>query len=112
MKTLRFLGMTLLMVMLAVNFAACSDDDEEEHSSPLIGTWVGGEVDFDFEETLIFKSNGTGQWDEDSFNYTTNSNKVVIDYGDGDPETWTYSVSGTTLNMVAEDGVKYSFTKK
>ena len=25
MKTLKFLGMTLLMVMLAINFTACSD---------------------------------------------------------------------------------------
>ena len=30
MKTLRFLGMTLLMVILAVNFTACSDDEEEQ----------------------------------------------------------------------------------
>lgn len=28
MRTLRFLGMTLLTVMLAVNFTACSDDEE------------------------------------------------------------------------------------
>ena len=77
MKTLRFLGMTLLMVMLAVNFTACSDG-EDEPNSPLVGTWVGGEVGFDFEETLTFNNNGTGQWDEDSFNYTTNFNKVVI----------------------------------
>ena len=27
MRTLRLVGMTLLMVMLAVNFAACSNDD-------------------------------------------------------------------------------------
>ena len=104
MKTLRFLGMTLLMVMLAVNFTACSDD-EDEPSSPIVGTWVGGEVGFNFEETLTFNNNGT-------FNYTTNSNKVVIDYGDGDPETWTYSISSNTLNMTAEDGVEYRFTKK
>ena len=62
MKTLRFLGMTLLMVMLAVNFTACSDD-EDEPNSPLVGTWVGGEVGFDFEETLTCNNNGTGQWD-------------------------------------------------
>ena len=106
MKTLRFLGMTLLMVMLAVNFTACSDD-EDEPNSPIVGTWVGGEVGFDFEETLTFNNNGTGQWD-----YTTNSNKVVIDYGDGDLETWTYSVSSNILNMTAEDGVEYRFTKQ
>lgn len=111
MKTLRFLGMTLLMVMLAVNFTACSDD-EDEPNSPIVGTWVGGEVGYNFEETLIFNNNGTGQWDEDSFNYTTNSNKVVIDYGDGNPENWTYSISSNTLNMTAEDGVEYRFNKK
>ena len=32
MKTLRFFGMALLMVLCAVNFAACSDDDE-----PIVG---------------------------------------------------------------------------
>lgn len=32
MKTLRFLGMTLLMVMLAVNFTACSDDEDEQNN--------------------------------------------------------------------------------
>lgn len=82
MKTLKFLGMTLLMVLLAVNFTACSDD-ENEPNSPIVGTWKGGEVGFEFEEILIFNNNGTGQWDEDSFNYTINTNKVVIDYGDG-----------------------------
>ena len=39
MKTLRFLGMTLLIVMLTVNFTACSDD-EDEPNSPIVGTWV------------------------------------------------------------------------
>lgn len=111
MKTFKLLGMTLLMVLCAVNFAACSDD-EEEPNSPVVGTWVGGEVGYNFEEILTFNNNGTGQWDEDSFNYTINSNKVVINYGDGDPETWTFSVSGITLSMTAEDDVKYSFTKK
>ncbi len=53
MKTLKFLGMTLLMVLLAVNFTACSDD-ENEPNSPIVGTWKGGEVGFEFEEILIF----------------------------------------------------------
>ena len=30
MRTFRLIGMTLLMVMLTVNFTACSDDDEEQ----------------------------------------------------------------------------------
>ena len=42
MKTLRLIGMTLLMVMLAVNFTACSDDEEEQtiiDQANLIGKW-------------------------------------------------------------------------
>ena len=46
MKTFRLIGMTLLMVMLAVNFTACSDDDEIEKITSedntlqlLVGSW-------------------------------------------------------------------------
>lgn len=43
MKTLRLIGTTLLMVMLAVNFTACSDDDEEQQDDKtlalLVGSW-------------------------------------------------------------------------
>lgn len=84
----------------------------EVTTSSIIGTWVGGEIGYNFNEILTFNPNGKGSWDKDAFTYTLNSNKAVIDYGDGDPETWTFSVSGTTLNMTAEDGVKYIFTKK
>lgn len=112
MKTLRLFGVTIVMVLLAVNFAACSSDDDEDNSS-LIGTWIGGEIiPPSAIEHLIFKSDGKGTWDEDSFKYTINSNKVVIDYGDNDPETWTFSISNNTLNMTAEDGVEYSFKRK
>lgn len=30
MRTLRFIGMAIVAVIMSVNFAACSDDDEEE----------------------------------------------------------------------------------
>ena len=53
MRTFRLIEMTLLMVLCAVNFTACSDD-EDEPNSPIVGTWIGGEVGFNFEETLIF----------------------------------------------------------
>ena len=41
MRTLRFLGMTLLTVMLAVNFTACSDDEEPLDLNSLECTPVG-----------------------------------------------------------------------
>ena len=64
MRTFRLIGTTLLMVMLAVNFTACSDDDNNELSLPvdntlelLIGTWQGtGEAE---GETLTFNKDKT-----------------------------------------------------
>ena len=101
MKTLRFLGMSLLMVMLAVNFTACSDDDEStvETSQDLIGRWTliwtkGWELDSDgFKDTwdeaddgedLIFKADGTGQMETSyadyPFNWSFNNNNFKWDY--------------------------------
>ena len=33
MKTLRFIGMALIAVIMCVNFVACSDDDEESNGT-------------------------------------------------------------------------------
>ncbi|MGN0225465.1 MAG: hypothetical protein ACI4A7_05230 [Prevotella sp.] len=39
MKTLRYIGMVILAVVLCVNLAACSDDDDEAGAdTSLIGT--------------------------------------------------------------------------
>ena len=78
MRTFRLIEMTLLMVLCAVNFTACSDDDEAivGTSQDLIGRWTltwtkGWEFDSDgFKDTwdeaddgedLIFKADGTGR---------------------------------------------------
>ena len=41
MKTLRFIGMAVIAVIMSVNFMACSDDDDEDdkQSNTIIGTW-------------------------------------------------------------------------
>ena len=36
MKTLRFIGMAIIAIIMSVNFAACSDDDDD---NPIVGTW-------------------------------------------------------------------------
>ena len=58
MKTLRFIGVALLAVVLSVNLASCSDDDEEENGSSysvndVIGVWqcvsqTGNENEYKF----------------------------------------------------------------
>lgn len=93
--------MSLLMVMLAVNFTACSDDDEStvETSQDLIGRWTliwtkGWELDSDgFKDTwdeaddgedLIFKADGTGRMETSyadyPFNWSFKNNNFKWDY--------------------------------
>ena len=96
MKALRFLGMALLMVMLAVNFTACSDDDEPTvgTSQDFIGRWTltwtkGWEFDSDgFKDTwdeaddgedLIFKADGTGRMESQyGLLRTTFSSGIIV----------------------------------
>lgn len=42
MRTFRLIGMTLLMIMLTVNFTACSDDEEDtsSYSTDIVGVWT------------------------------------------------------------------------
>lgn len=44
MKTLRFIGMAIIAVIMSVNFMAYSDDDDEEDNRPdsekIVGQWV------------------------------------------------------------------------
>lgn len=42
MKTLRFVGMAVMMVLVAGCFTACSSDDDESEVSPsrIVGTWI------------------------------------------------------------------------
>ena len=60
MKTLRFIGMAIVAVIMSVNFAACSDDDDEgtNGSNPLVGTWI---CDYGTEVVAWkFNTDGTG----------------------------------------------------
>ena len=48
MKTLRFIGMAILAVIMSISFVACSsdDDDDKEASTSLVGTtWKVTSVD-------------------------------------------------------------------
>lgn len=62
MKTLRFIGMAIIAIIMGVNFAACSDDEEDE----VIFTLSEEEQTLDFtneggERTISFKLN-SGKW--------------------------------------------------
>ena len=94
MRTFRLIGMTLLMVMLTVNFTACSDDDDDnELSLPvdntlelLIGTWEGtGEVAgrlFKFNEDYTYRYDTpySNETENGTFEYFPNRYMFVTYY--------------------------------
>ncbi|TGX98520.1 hypothetical protein [Bacteroides muris (ex Afrizal et al. 2022)] len=85
MKTLRFIGMALIAVIMCVNFVACSDDDDEETNATIEGTWkYTSSFDEDMRSgSFTFKSNGGLIWyhgEESSSNcsYTLNGSNLKI----------------------------------
>lgn len=88
MKTLRFIGMALLAVVLCVNFAACSDDDEPNGETPsgktlkpssltwMDGSWTDYSYDSQGRVSKVEDYDETGEM----FNSTTieyNDNNIV-----------------------------------
>ena len=117
MKTFRLIGMTLLMIMLTVNFTACSDDDDNELSLPvdntlelLIGTWEGtGEVAgrlFKFNEdyTYSYDTPYSNETENGTFEYFPNRYMFVTyytnDWGQGD---WKEENIIYTIVKITED---------
>ncbi len=106
MRTLRFLGMTLLMVMLAVNFTACSDDENDKLIiDSVVGFWVSethAGAENDYTNTMVLNEDGTGAL---SITYTFYPEK-------NSSEEITYSYDGKstlTINHLEGD---YSDTYK
>lgn len=65
MKTFRLIGIAIMAILISVNFASCSSDDDEEETNSeykaLLGSWQMSEQDGDILVTssFIFNSNGT-----------------------------------------------------
>lgn len=108
MRTFRLIGMTLLMVMLTVNFTACSDDDEEQQDDKtlalLVGSWeneldsftdVNGNVVSSTTEVLTFKADMT--WTGiDYYTGTNYPNEKTEKWGEG---TYSYDSSKKRLTL-------------
>lgn len=140
MKTLRFIGMAIIAVIMSVNFVACSsdDNDENENNSPLVGTWVNIENknSMEYKEVMTINENGTGssaiytngQLDKDgvdNFRYTYDENSKVFTWiweEDSDGESDVYSMhvrelTGSKLVLVDDmddegEGEVITYTKQ
>ena len=109
MKTFRLIGMALLAVVMCVNFVSCSsDDDEEEISASLEGTWY-----YDYGEGWELYNGNKEPWSTDPDPYNPNDrdastkmeikkvgeNQYSISTYYYDNGAWQYSESETiTLN--------------
>ena len=75
MKTLRLIGLAIVAIVMSVNFAACSDDDEDIDVNQLEGTW--GLVHF---EGYYYEEGQKIDWNNqyDPTNPSEDCDKVVI----------------------------------
>ena len=116
--------MMLAMMVAALSFTACGDDDDEDevgstNSSFLVGTWSVDEEDsYDEEfEYVQYKSNGTYinvQHDEDGLyiskgTWKANDNEISMKETEGDLKgsTYTYTIlsKGQTQITVSMWGI-------
>ena len=126
MKTLRLIGTTLLMVVLCLNFTACSDDDDDDSSNPIVGVWQNDDEGEHLRWT--FRNDGSGEehlfYDDDSESYTyqftytydSKSSTLIINYDDDDTDKYTININGNTMIAAYNDNkegiIETTFKKK
>ena len=93
------IGMALFAVLMCVNFASCSSDDEEEQEvASIVGIWKFTSNN-DGNGTLTFKNNGTLIWDGDeesgsNYTYTLKGNELKIVWDGDDYTLGTFTIYG------------------
>lgn len=123
MKTLRFIGMALLALVLCVNFTACSDDDDEpETVTDLIGTtWSGTNpyTDFGVEVYIkdgskcvitVYRPDSKDVYDKEECSYVYDETTGVFSCR-YDSYTITGKVEGNSMTLTDEYGT-YVLKKK
>ena len=122
MKTLRFIGIALLTVLMSVSFSACGGDDDNQgggsnvKSKDVVGTWKGYScVDDDPNDlstnhtlTLVFNADGTGTYDEYE---VLDANKCSFSYSmEGNTKGKAYiSSRGNSIYFMLEGGKMYVY---
>ena len=101
MKTLRFIGIALLTVLMSVAISSCSKSDDDNNG--------GGGSSASIEGTWIEKRNISYEWD-----YSKNSPDMSTGVArtPNDPETWIISKNGDNLKVKEsyfEEGSLYEY---
>ena len=136
MKTLRFIGMAIIAVIMSVNFAACCSDDDEENKSNslLVGTWImtksikdghtriPGQNGFDSGLGLVFSANGTfynlvenEKAEDGKYSYDEKGNALALIYTDDETVHCTvksFSESALIISYTEDSSIREDYFVK
>ena len=119
MRTLRLIGSVIMVIMMSLNFIACSDDDENDNrplAEKLIGHWVltyeeGFEKDFEHPEYDEAWSHAPKDECEYFGNFTFREDGTYSEYdldGTSNPqsiEKW--EVNGDVITLIEDEYEQY-----
>lgn len=140
MRTLRLIGFAIIAIVMSVNFAACSDDDDDFNTDDLVGLWEGVTSEFEEKENgqtvdkdtesldderIRFNSDGTltsyyksgSTWMiEDEGTWSVKDGKIYM-RGDGEEVVTILELNPQKLVIEisesgVEDGISYSYYEK
>lgn len=120
MKKLKFLAVALFTVLTCVNFASCSDDDDEISGNSIVGVWIEKGVDDGeaYENTYIFNEDGSGsvQWNgnyDESFSYVYTAPRLTIDWDYGEHEILSVEwINKNTIHLYDNDGEDFTLSRQ
>lgn len=101
MKTLRFIGMAIIAVIVSIQFAACSDDSESIEDA-IVGTWKVTTNDENLAtSTFTFMKGGGFVWNNgqeisSNCSYTLSNNKLKIIFNQDDYIEGTIAINGNS----------------
>lgn len=92
MKTLRLIGMAIVAIVMSVNFAACSDDDDDFNTDDLVGLWEGVTSEFEEKENGQVVDKDTESLDDQRIRFNSDGTATSY-YKSG--STWVVEDEGT-----------------
>lgn len=116
MRTFKLLGMTLLMVLCAVNFTACSDDDENDkpviEEANLIGKWQSTWEKIHKVENGKEVVTSDEAYTNDLWEFKADGTCIESRVNGGYTETSRWSLKGDKLTVSYNDGYNDDYTVK
>lgn len=115
------------MLAMTISFVGCSDDDNDEPSSSIVGTWIYeedfGDDDYYYEE-ITFKSNGTfiveweeyydGDYDSETIRgtYEIDGDELIVEFADEISIITIVSITSNKIVIEDEYGERMTYYRK